>query len=211
MSQTLQKTIPAYLYQEYSDDEDLQAFIDAANTMLQQYVDWFNQIELPIYTSPTISGTLLDWVGAGLYGYPRPSLPGVAAINIGPINTYGPNSEVPINSQTSSPATATLVSDDIYKRLLTWHFYKGDGKQFTIRWMKNRIMRFLTGVNGTAPLIDETYQIGLTFGSGNSVALTCPEYSTAPALVAAIASGAAETPFQYAFTLTASGAVVPYM
>jgi len=211
MSQTLQNVIPAYLYQEYNDDSDLQAFFDSANGLAQEYVDWFNTINLPVYTSPTISGLLLDWVGEGLYGYPRPSLPGLAAVNIGPLNTYGPNFPVPLSSESYTAATATLATDDIYKRLLTWHFYKGDGHQFTIRWLKNRVMRFLTGVNGTAPPIDETYQIGVSFGSGNSVSMTCPLYSTAPALVAAIESGAAETPFQFSFTLTASGAVVPYM
>jgi hypothetical protein len=208
---TLQKTIPAYPYVQYNDDEDIVAFFTQANAMTQQYVDWFNQTTLPNYTSDRIVGDLLDWVGAGIYGYPRPSLPGVGAKNIGPLDTYGPNEPVPLSFQSNTPATLTLVTDDLYKRLLTWHFYKGDGFQFSIRWLKRRIMRFLVGVNGTAPDVDQTYQISVTFGSGNSVALTCPVYSSAAALASAIGSGAAETPFQYAFTLTPSGAVIPYL
>ena len=28
---------------------------------------------------------------------------------------------------------------------MTWHLYKGDGKTFNTRWLKRRVMRFLTG------------------------------------------------------------------
>jgi len=38
---TLTKVIPSYLYQEYSDDDDLQAFVMAYNGLAQQYVTWF--------------------------------------------------------------------------------------------------------------------------------------------------------------------------
>ena len=41
------------------------------------------------------------------------------------------------------------VTDDVFKRILTWHFYKGDGKNFSVRWLKRRIWRFLQGANGT--------------------------------------------------------------
>ena len=84
----LTKTIPSYLYKEYDDDEALQAFVDAFNASAQDYVDWFNTIELPVYTSPTSSGDLLDWVAEGLYGIPRPSLfSSGGAQGIGPLDT----------------------------------------------------------------------------------------------------------------------------
>ena len=70
---SLQQIIPAYLYQEYQDDPDLQAFWAAYNTLAQQYVNWFLQIGLPIYTGPLIVGPLLDWIAQGLYGIARPT------------------------------------------------------------------------------------------------------------------------------------------
>src|SRR5579859_3473841 len=89
---TLQEVIPSYLYVEYNDDEDLQAFVTAFNAIAQQYVDFFNQINLPIYTSSSISGALLDWVAQGIYGMTRPSLPGAGSTLIyGPFNTYAFN------------------------------------------------------------------------------------------------------------------------
>ena len=70
----LSQVIPAYPYQEYSNDPNIVGFFNAANTMTQQYVSWFNQIGLPIYTG--LSGPLLDLIANGLYGYYRPTLKG---------------------------------------------------------------------------------------------------------------------------------------
>lgn len=216
----LQNVIPSYLYTQYADDDDLQAFVASYNAIAQQYVNTFNQLDLPIYSSNSISGALLDWVGAGIYGYPRPSLPGTPATSIGPLNTYGYNAKVPLNTETSTTGTSFVVSDDIYARLLTWHFYKGDGKTFSIRWLKRRVLRFLIGTNGTAPALNYpgpigspanlqtlTSQISVTF-SGSTATITCPNYPAAPYLQAAIASGAAEMPFQiYTWSLVISGSV----
>ena len=205
---TLQKIIPSYLYTQYADDPDLQAFVAAFNQYGQAYIDTFNQLNLPIYTAPNIVGPLLDWVGEGIYGYLRPQcLPGSFTTSVGPLNTYGPNAQVPLNTETSTSGTIIETTDDIYKRLLTWHFYKGDGKQFNIRWLKRRIMRFMIGTNGTAPNIDQTYKINVTFAANNVVNITIPTYAAAPYLAAAIASGVAETPFQFTFNVTVSGSV----
>jgi hypothetical protein len=75
-----------------------------------------------------------------------------------------------------------LTDDDLFKRILTWHLYKGDGKLFNIRWLKRRIMRFLTGEQGgngqsaagtpsNADMYppDETYFVSVTFGANNEV------------------------------------------
>lgn len=212
MSQTLQTVIPSYLYQQYTDDDDLQAFRDAYNQLTQQYVNTFNQLNLPVYTGPLIIGPLLDWVGQGIYGYPRPTLPGTAAVTQGPYNTDLYNEKnLPYNAEINTPGTVFVTTDDIYKRLLTWHFYKGDGKVFSLRWLKRRIMRFMLGTNGTAPNVDFTYQVSVTFSGTNTVAITVPEYPVAQYLKAAIASGNAELPFQFNYTFTISGAVLPYV
>ena len=167
----LGKTIPSYVYWEYADDDDIQAWVEAYNTNTQQYVDWFNSINLPIYTGPQISGALLDWVAHGLYGLVRPVLGTGHDSTKGPYNTFGFN-DIPFNALVKvSGVTYQSVSDDIFKRIITWHFFKGDGKVFSIKWLKRRVMRFLVGDNGTAPIIDQTYRISVTFGADSEVSI----------------------------------------
>ena len=166
---SLRFTIPSYLYQQYNDDEDLQAFVRAYNTLSQERVDWFNTINLPIYTSPSISGDLLDWVAQGLYGVYRPALSSGKNRNVGPLNTYAFN-EITYNTiRTIGPNDIAATNDDVFKRIITWDFHKGDGRVINIRWLKRRIMRFLNGENGTSYNVDQTYQISITFGVNNQV------------------------------------------
>ena len=83
----LDTLLPSYLYLQYQDDDNLQAFVDVYNSQAQEYLDWFYSISLPVYTSDTISGSLLDWVAQGLYGMPRPVLATGVNQNLGPYNT----------------------------------------------------------------------------------------------------------------------------
>jgi hypothetical protein len=162
-------TIPSYLYIQYNDDDDLQAFVEAYNALSLELMDWFRAINLPVYTGDLIVGALLDWVALGLYGQPRPTLPSGVNKNLGPYNTLQFNS-LPFNAiGTVQPTEFYATTDDVLKRILTWNFYKGDGRQFSVRWLKRRIMRFLVGENGTDPGIDETYQISIGFGTDRQV------------------------------------------
>lgn len=160
----LAKLIPSYLYQQYFDDDDLQAFIIAFNRQAQLYVDWFTNVNLPLYVGPGVSGDLLDWVGTGLYNYPRPSLPSGLTQNIGALNTYALNTMAFNEQKIVGPSTFYITTDDLYRRCLTWHLYKGDGKTFNVRWLKRRVMRFLTGVDGFGGETDTTYLVSITFG-----------------------------------------------
>jgi hypothetical protein len=174
----LTQPLPAYLYQQYTDDDDLQAWVNAFNEMVSWYVAWFAELNPADYTQQHIGGSLLDWVAAGLYGMMRPTLPLGNFRNIGPFNTYQFN-QWPMNVFTSiPPSDYQLTTDDVFRRILTWHIYKDDGDVFNIRWLKRRIERFLTGTDGTggdthamppwlAP--DETYEVSVTFGVGNEV------------------------------------------
>ena len=110
----------------------------------------------------------------------------------------------------STPGTVYTTSDDIYQRLLTWHFYKGDGKIFSIKWLKKRVMRFLIGANGTAPLLDYTYPVSIV-QSGYSMTITVPIYPAAAYLAVAVASGAAELPPQYSYSFVITGAIPSYV
>lgn len=169
--------IYAYLYQQYSDDDDLQAFIGALNAMQQDYVDTFNGLNLPIYTGPLIAGPLLDWVATGVYGFGRPITYAQRSLIIGPMNTWTPNQLVPINTKhKQQPTDAVIVDDDFYKRALTWHYQKGDGRYFNVRWLKRRVMRFLIGANGSSPHIDDTSRLSITFGPANDCAIRLINY-----------------------------------
>lgn len=194
-------TIPSYLYFQYSDDDNLQAFVSAYNTMAQEYVAWFNQIGLPVWTGGLISGSLLDWVGQGLYGISRPVFTTSSVSIVGPIATY-PIATNPIAARTvTESGTATLATDDIYKRVLTWNLYTGDGRQFSTRWLKRRIERFLHGLNGTDPGVTETYDVSITQTAGN-FAITLPAGGVSPQLKQAFDNGVLSLPFQYSFTVS---------
>lgn len=166
---TVQKTIPSYLYQQYSDDDNLQAFVDAYNTYTQAFLDWFNALNLPNYTSDPVKGPLLDWVGAGLYGTPRPIFPSGRTSNRGPLNTWNLNTLGPNERQAKTTGQYYVTSDDVYRRVITWNFFKGDGNTFNVRWLKRRIMRFILGTDGVNFNVDTTYRISVTFGSPNVV------------------------------------------
>lgn len=200
---TLTQVLASYAYQQYSDDDNIQALIAAYNIIAQQYLNWFNTANLPIYTG--LSGTLLDWIGAGLYGLPRPVIASGQIVGIGPINTWAVNT-IAVNAFVSQGAIQTpTVTDDIYKRIITWFFFKGDGQQFCTIWLKRRIMRFMVGVSGTAPNIDNTYPVSIVFNGSGSVTITITltsaagiSLSVAQIFQAAVSAGAISMPFQLA-------------
>lgn len=165
MTAPLQTILPAYVYQQYADDENIQAIFAALNQYSQSYLDWFNETTLSVYTSPAISGPLLDWVGTNLYGIERPVFSSltssvIAGIDAYPINVADINGVIRTHS-----GTAVTASDDYYKRTLTWHLYAGDGRQFSVPWLRKRVARFLYGVNGTDIMLTQTETVHILAGS----------------------------------------------
>lgn len=207
----LTTVIPSYLYQEYSDDDDLQGWCEAQNIAQQDFVDTFNALNLPIYPGPIVSGALLDWVARGVYGMARPALRTGRAQQIGPLNTYGSNWLIPmwmvVGAHESAnfalnvveqvgPGNVVVATDDIYRRILTWHFYKADGNYFCTRWLKRRVWRFcyckdgwstdfavdpMTGAEhksriGPFALLDDAFiadtkQISVTLGANRNITI----------------------------------------
>ena len=152
--------IKSYPYVQFADDENITAWFDAYNTYAQQYLDWFNNTPLAVYTRSEISGALLDWVANGVYGCYRTPIAFGNSRSIGPLNTYTPN-YIPFNQgKKLSDVTSFTMTDDIFKRVITWNFYKGDGVQISIPWLKKRIARF-TGLN--------FMDISVTVGANKSV------------------------------------------
>lgn len=197
----LTQIIKPYLYEEYADDENIQALVDAWSTIAQQYMDWFVTVNLPIYTGPVVSGALLDWVGQGLYGIARPVLPFGEASDDGLYNALLFD-ELTFDDSDITSSGSFITDDDTYRRVITWHFFKGDGRQFTIPWLKRRIMQFLTGVNGIPINIDQTYDVSVMI-SGTIATITIPaSYSFANIFQAAVDAGALELPFQFSWAVT---------
>lgn len=198
--------IPAYAYKQYEDDDNIVTFFDSYNQLAQQYLDWINGIGLPVYTGTGISGSLLDWVAEGLYGIKRPAISSGHITVRGPLNTWLLNTILINGFETTGSINVFFVNDDIFKRIITWHFFKGDGKIFSIEWLKRRVMRFLIGIFGTAPNIDEEYPVSVTFGTPPAVTVTITtggaiQLADAQIFQAAVASAVVELPFQHAFNV----------
>jgi len=197
-------TIPSYLYTQYNDDDDIQAFVNAYNGMAQTYVDWFVNVGLPVYTQ--LSGSLLDWVAQGLYGIVRPVLSSSSSGGFGPVNTYLVNSEIINSSKAPIAGSYYTADDDTFQRIITWHFFKADGKVFTLPWLKRRVLRFLYGTNGTAPNVSYTGEVSITISTYTvTIDLTAITGVTTQILQSfqyAVAGKILELPPQFEYTVT---------
>lgn len=162
IANSLQEIAPAYLYTEYADDSDLQAFVTSYNQITQSYLDWFNTTPIGVYTSPNIAGNLLDWVGNGVYGIERPYLSSISKKTVGgATNTASTNTAATNSRKTIQSGTSQGVTDDVYKRVLTWHSYLGDGRQMSVPWLKKRVARFIYGSYGADIPVSEIQNIGV--------------------------------------------------
>ncbi len=166
--QPLQQVIPAYLYAQYSDDETLQAFVDAYNGIAQGYLDWDNSTPLSVYTNPSISGALLDWIGTGVYGIGRPTLSTETDQTFGEYDSTAWNTIAFSNLENVFSGSVQVANDDIYKRFMTWVLYRGDGVQMTMQWLKRRVARFIYGAYGSDISVDVLQNISIVnTGSSN--------------------------------------------
>lgn len=195
----------AYPYVQYQDDDDIKAFFIATNQNNQTYLDFFSTYNLAVYTDTVISGALLDWIAAGIYGFTRQTFPTGAVSTAGPYNTAAYNELYFAQFFTSGADTFYVVNDDVFKRCMTWNLYKGDGEGFNITWLKRRVLRFLLGDNGADPGIQETYDVSITFGAGTLVNINIePALSSLPMaaiLQTAINSQTLQLPFQFSYAV----------
>lgn len=194
---TTQEIIKSYPYVQFNDDEDIAAFFDAFNDYAQQYLDWFNETPLAIYTGSNIAGALLDWVAAGVYGCYRTPIAYGNTKSIGPLNTYTPN-YIPLNQgKELSDQTSFTMTDDIFKRVIAWNFYKGDGLQMSIPWLRKRISRF-----AECPLGN----ISISFSGARALLIKISSISTEllSYLSSIIELGLVNLPFGYTFLVEAA-------
>ncbi len=162
----LQSPPIAYLYDQYNDDATLQAFVNAFNAIAQGYLDWFNATPLSVYTDSSISWALLDWIAQGVYGITRPSISSETTTEYGEWNT-APWNTVPFNGFVIDISGGIQVaSDDVFKRLMTWILYRGDGVQMTMQWLRRRVARFIYGTGGTDIDLGLLQNISIAAGAG---------------------------------------------
>lgn len=195
-------TIPAYVYVDFQGDDDIAAFFTAYNAYAQGYVDFFNNLNFPIYTKGLVAGPLLDWVGKSIYGILRPGIQtGQAVRRQGPVDTVVVNT-LDVNGWVHGTEQAyKLASDDYYRRAITWAFYKGDGKVFTPRWLKRRVNRFLYGLDGADVVNDETFGISVQFTGYKEWTITIPNSPAALVFQSMVRNGALELPIQTTWTV----------
>lgn len=150
---------------------------------------------------------LLEWVLTNLYGIPRPTLGTLlSSVSVGDAyNSFAYNKRTYNDHSLTKTYSYSPADDDIYKRVATWNLYKGDGYQFTGRWLKRRVARFLTGTGGVDPGIDQTYGVGVQYLPNYKIQINCSSVAPGAAFIQAladlIASGACSLPFQYVFSV----------
>lgn len=200
---SVQNTIPAYPYVEYQDDDAVSAFFTAFNIYAQAYVTWFNALNLPIYTQAPVSGPLLDWVAESLYGILRPTFEtSLGFPPEGPVNTFTANTLTANGYRPARAGTYASSTDDTFRRIITWAFYKGDGKVVSPRWLKRRINRFLNGINGTDVTNDTTFNVSVAPTGFKAWTITLATSAASILFKDAVESGAVELPFQITWTIT---------
>ena len=201
-TEPLQVQIPAFPYQQYIDDSNIVAFFDAYNELAQPYLDWSNATPLGVYTSPAINGALLDWIGLGIYGIPRPvfstlaTLVTNAAIDTLPINTIAID-----GSSLSVSGSAQVANDDFYKRTLTYCTYTGDGRNSNLMVIRRRVARFLYGANGGDITIDLAQNVNIT-ASSNAMTITIPAGQASEFFQQGFGTGFLQLPFMLDVTIT---------
>lgn len=168
----LEEIIKSYLYTQYNDDDDIQAFVSAYNAMAQNIYSWMVNANLPIFVGGYNAGDQLKWIARGIYGVKPPVLVSGKQTIYGPYNAMMFN-QLPFNGRrVVDQSEQVVVSDDLFKRIMTWNFYKGDGFHFTIPWLKRRIMRFLTGADGVDVINDQRWSVSVLFsGAGASISI----------------------------------------
>lgn len=195
------KIIPAYPFVQYRDDPYVVAFFNAYNTLAQQYLTAFNNLYLPCWTSSLVTGNLLDWVAKGIYGADRPLLQtSTSTVAEGPYDTAEYDEVAYARMKNFHPGTFQHLPDEYFKRILTWNFYKGDGFQFSVEWLKRRIARFVHGPAGTDPQLQNAFDVSVTSSAGKFT-LKIPEYGDGVGefLVKAINTQLVNLPFIYSY------------
>ncbi|MBL0907798.1 hypothetical protein G5645_07290 [Pectobacterium carotovorum] len=164
----LDEIIKSYPYTQYNDDENITAFFSAYNEMATEIYEWMKESSLPVFVGGYNAGDQLKWIARGIYGVKPPILISGKQQIYGPFNALSFN-QLPFNGrEVVNKSDQVVASDDLFKRIMTWNFYKGDGFEFTIPWLKRRIMRFIVGADGVDVVNDQHWSISVLFSGGGA-------------------------------------------
>lgn len=204
MAAPVKNVIPAYPFIQYSDDPNVVAFFTAYNSLSQTYLDGFNSLSLPYWPAKNINGYLLDWIAAGIYGQKRPYVKiAEGSVAKGAYDTVEYNTIPYARLKKYTPGKTQYLPDEYFKRILTWNFYKGDGFQFSVPWLKRRLARFIHGAAGKDPILQNTFDISVTNKKG-VFEIKVPDYGDGVGtfLKTAIQQRLVNLPFIYTFNIT---------
>lgn len=203
MATPLNKTIPAYPFVQFNDDPNVVAFFTAYNQITQTYLNAFNKLSLPFWPNGNINGYLLDWIAEGIYGVRRPYVKiSEGSVAKGEYDTVEYDAITYSRLKRHQHGKTQYLPDEYFKRVLTWDFYKGDGFQFSIPWLKRRLARFIHGKAGAAPLLENTFDISVTC-AGGVFNIKIPDYGDGVGsfLCTAIGQRLVNLPFIYTFNV----------
>jgi hypothetical protein len=200
----LMKITPSYPYKQlYSNDPLIVPFFNTYNIAAQYYLDWYNQNPIAIYTSPKVSGLLLNFVARGLYGLMRPTISNITTTyGAAEMNSIEMNSQAMNGNSVTQDGTTEIVDDDIFKRMMTWHLYLGDGRQATMPWLRKRIARFIYGLNGADITNDFLQYVNLSFPSTNNIEIILATSDISEQFKFLLDQNWLAKPFQLNFTVT---------
>lgn len=201
---------PAYLYGQYNNDPDIQATRDAYNQEAQYIFNWLQTNPIADYRGDPISGPLLDFVAQGLYNMTRRVQ--VASTLGGVKGSFGDaafgTSEFAGGTYQEPDSQAISLSDDQFRRAITWNIFSGDGWTFSTNWLRRRIARFIFGVDGASDInVDDQQLISIMWTSLR----TATVYVTSPAssatltglLLIGISNNYLQTPIGYDIIIVA--------
>jgi hypothetical protein len=203
MAAPVEKVIPAYPFVQYNDDPNIVAFFTAYNDFAQSYLDGFNSLSLPYWPASNIHGDFLDWIVSGIYGQSRPYVKiSEGSVAKGAYNTIEYNVIPYARLKRFTPGKTQYLPDEYFKRILTWNFYKGDGFQFSVPWLKRRLARFIHGRAGEDPKLQNTFDISITSKNG-FFDITVPDYGDGVGkfLITAVQQKLVNLPFIYTFNI----------
>lgn len=199
----------SYLYGQYADDKSLKATRDAYNTESSDIFSWMQTTPISDHRSDKITGNLLDWLAGGIYNMSRKVMvsatTGTVTGSIGDV-VLG---DVPLadGNVTQPNNIAINLSDDQFKRSITWNTYSGDGWIFNTDWLRRRITRFMFSANGYSDFNVADMQlvdIRWTDIRTASIFVTAPALSSVVASILSIGinNGYLQTPIGYTFNVS---------
>lgn len=167
----LSTVFKSYTYTQYSDDVNISAFFGAYNKLAQEIYGWLLTADLPIFIGGYNSSDQLYWIAHGIYGQTPPSMVSNKSLSFGPYNTIKYNQLAYNKRKKISENSQIVASDDVFKRIMTWNFYKGDGMGFSVTWLKRRVRRFLEGSLGSDIVNDQQFGVSVTFDGAGGISI----------------------------------------